>query len=68
LTEEQLQAMRAGRERAQQRRREEAQHRVSNFQAWLREDATARVQGRRSPMMPAIPSDNDYALVRGDAA
>lgn len=79
MTEDQLEAMRAGKERAQQRRREEAARRVSAYQAWLRRHASALGARHHGPdaysrwqqvsrEMPEIPSDHDYRLVRGGRA
>lgn len=80
MTEEQLEAMRAGRERAQQRRCGEARKRVSAYQEWLRAERNAferRVDGTVEALrehhrvlgaMPVLPTDADYRLTRGDAS
>ena len=79
ISKQHLAAMRAGRERAQRRRREAAQRRIDAYARWLREDAEAWAQRHTSPeaygrwqrvnrAMPEIPSDSDYRLVRVDVA
>lgn len=65
-----LAAMRRGRERAREARRQEAQQRIEQFEAWVRRERQARERGDLTVLreMPPIPSDADYRLVRGDAA
>ena len=56
-------AMRAGRERARERRRVEAVARIRDWEAWCHAHALAVQHGCKAPPMPDVPRSGDYRLV-----
>lgn len=68
MTDQQLAAMAAGRQRAQVRRQRHAVERVQAFKRWLAAESKALASGDREHWreilraIPAIPSDRDYRL------
>ena len=61
MTTAQLQAMQAGRRRADRERLRNAIDRVRNYERWLRTGSVLR-------RIPEIPSDADYRIARNAGA
>lgn len=78
LSESHKKAMQAGRDRKLKQRRKEAVARVKAYRVWVQKDADLRSAWKsgdstykqyiaRRPAMPAIPTDADYDIARGQA-